>query len=611
VLAGDARSLEPPEALSPYIVVDQFGYRTTAEKIAVVRSPSRGFDAGAPFAPGTRYALVDVRSRRRVLEGAPAPWNGGAVDPSSGDKAWWFDFSGVTTPGEYFVLDEIRNVRSDVLRIDDGVYRGVLRQALRMFYYQRDGTEKDAVHAGADWTDDRAHPQDARCGFYTDGSAPRDLHGGWFDAGDQNRYTRWAASDVIELLRAYVESPASFADDEGIPESGNGLPDVLDELRWELDWLTRMQGPDGAVLSVVGHAGASPPSTDTSPCRYGPATTSATLASAAAFARASLVFRSVSAASALSPGFADDLARRAELAWTWAVANPEVTFTNAEHGIAAGEQEVDAAGRRLAKLQAAVLLFELTGAAGYRSLVDAGHAELLASFDPFHMEQLDAALEYARLPGATPAVAQRILETYRSTVKGSRYFGKHSPAADPYLAWLETYTWGSNQVKAAQGTMLTDLGVSGVDAPARAEADRYAERYVHYLHGVNPLGLVYLSNMGAEGAARSVTRFFHTWFAHGSMWDAAGVSRYGPPPGFLVGGPNPSYAWDSCCPSGCASFSSNARCGPASPSPPAGQPDQKSYKDFNDGWPIDSWSVSEPSDTYQARYVRLLSKFVR
>jgi hypothetical protein len=124
---------------------------------------------------------------------------------------------------------------------------------------------------------------------------------------------------------------------------------------------------------------------------------------------------------------------------------------------------------------------------------------------------------------------------------------------------------------------------------------------------VNPLGLVYLSNMGAVGAAKSVSKFYHSWFAKGSDWDTVGVSKYGPPPGYLVGGPNPSYAWDGCCPNNCSGVS----CGPAQLSPPSGQPPQKSYLEFNDSWPIDSWSVTEPSDGYQAKYVRLLSKFVK
>jgi hypothetical protein len=148
--------------------------------------------------------------------------------------------------------------------------------------------------------------------------------------------------------------------------------------------------------------------------------------------------------------------------------------------------------------------------------------------------------------------------------------------------------------------MFADLSVFGLDPGAAGAASEYAARYVHYLHGVNPLSLVYLSNMGGYGATSSVTRFFHTWFAHGSKWDAR------TPPGFLTGGPNPGYSWDACCPGACR----GASCGPAQPSPPTGQPPQKAYKDFNDGWPLDSWSVTEPDLGYQAQYVRLLAKLV-
>ena len=105
------------------------------------------------------------------------------------------------------------------------------------------------------------------------------------------------------------------------------------------------------------------------------------------------------------------------------------------------------------------------------------------------------------------------------------------------------------------------------------------------------------STRGSPTAARSGT--------------ASGRPTYGPPPGFLAGGPNPSYDWDGCCPSGCGSTGNNAICTAESISPPKGQPAQKSYKDFNTGWPLDSWSVTEPSDGYQVAYIRLLSKFVR
>jgi hypothetical protein len=608
----DAGPIVAPQPVSKYIVVDQFGYLPSAEKIAVLRSPKTGFDSSQSYTAGARYALVDAHSSARVLEAAPTVWNGGATDTSSGDKAWWFDFSTVTTAGDYFVLDETANVRSPVFSVSKGVYRNVLTQAMRMFYYQRDGIAKDAKYAGADWADGVAHPQDSMCGLYSDGSGKQDLHGGWFDAGDQNRYTAWAGGDVIELLRAYVENKSVWTDDYDIPESGNGVPDILDEIKWELDWMVRMQQPDGSLLSIASHTGASPPSTDTSPCKYGSANTGAALSAAAAFAYASLVYGSAPGVSAAYPGFATSLATKAGSAWTWALANPNVSFSNQSAGIGGGEQNITGNDLALKKLQAAVFLFELTGSSTYKTVVDGGYTMLESNFDPFHMEPIDTALEYASLSGATTANAQAISSWFKTNVEGSGFFGKlASGTSDPYLAYLSVYTWGSNQVKAGQGNMFADVSAFAIDPSSVATANKYAARYVHYIHGVNPLGVVYLSNMSDAGATSSVTRFFHTWFAHGSMWDAVGVSKYGPPPGYLTGGPNPGYTWDGCCPSGCGSTANNALCGTAQPSPPSGQPAQKSYKDFNDSWPLDSWSVTEPDLGYQAQYIRLLSKFVQ
>ena len=85
--------------------MDQFGYRTEATKVAVVRDPQQGYDADESFTPGGEYAVVEVGSNATVLTGAAVSWNGGATDPVSGDAAYWFDFSEVTRPGTYYVLD--------------------------------------------------------------------------------------------------------------------------------------------------------------------------------------------------------------------------------------------------------------------------------------------------------------------------------------------------------------------------------------------------------------------------------------------------------------------------------------------------------------------------
>jgi hypothetical protein len=130
------------------------------------------------------------------------------------------------------------------------------------------------------------------------------------------------------------------------------------------------------------------------------------------------------------------------------------------------------------------------------------------------------------------------------------------------------------------------------------------------MHGVNPLTHAYLSNMSSNGAENSVLEFYNSWFRDGStLWDRAGTSTYGPAPGFVPGGPNPSYNWDGCCPNGCGSAQNNALCYSISISPPKDQPIQKSYRDFNNDWPVNSWQVTENAIYSQSAYVRLLSNF--
>jgi len=610
--------------VSPFIVVDQFGYLPDMEKVAVLRDPQTGADADQSFTPGASYALVEASSGKQVLTAAPTAWNGGQEDASSGDKAFWFDFSSVTTPGAYYVLDIDNDVRSYAFDISANVYAEVLRQALRMFYYQRVGQAKTAEHAGAGWVDGASHVgplQDHNARRFDDtanAATERDLWGGWYDAGDYNKYTSWTAGYVENLLRAYAENPAVFGDDSGIPESGNGVPDVLDEAKWGLDFLTRMQEPDGSLLSIVGEGSGSPPTAAAGQSLYGSPNTSGTLATAAAFAYGALVLAEQGGA---LESYAADLGMRAAQAWTWADANPNVIFKNNDSasgssGLGAGQQETDDYGRTAFKLDAAVQLFRLTGDATYQAFVDGSYQQShLVSYSNYVSEWdvalQDALLEYSEAEGATASVAAAIRDAYDAGLAGGTNLPTVLANQDPYLAYLKDYTWGSNQTKAAKGNCFTAAVVHGVHPEYDADLQRAAARYIHYVHGVNPLSLVYLSNMGAYGAENSVNEFYHSWFKDGSAaWDRVGVSTYGPPPGYLVGGPNPSYDWDGCCPSGCGSADNNAICSSQSISPPKGQPPQKSYKDFNAEWPLNSWSISEPSDGYQIGYIRLLSKFV-
>ncbi|HEY1603972.1 MAG TPA: glycoside hydrolase family 9 protein [Allosphingosinicella sp.] len=590
---------------TPAIVVDQFGYLPDQPKMAVLREPVKGFDAGRHYSPGKNIELVDLATGKPVLTGTATIWNQGAVDPSSGDRAWWFDFSTVARPGRYQVVDPANNVRSAPFAIGDHVYRPVLVQAVRMLFYQRAGFPKEALYAGAKWADGPSHQgplQDRHARLYSapgDASTERDMHGGWFDAGDFNRYTSWAAQNVVELLNAYRERPGIWTDDTDIPESGDGIPDLLNEVDWELGWLERMQLPDGALLFETASDTGSPPSSAKGQSLYGPPNSHATSAGAAAFAVAALVYRDVPAWRARAAG----LTERAERAWAWVSAHPRVTFTDAsaDHGkvrLAADAIETDDAGRAATMLATAAYLFELTGKPAYRAYVDAH----LADAGDKQYFAVEALVYYAGLKGATPAGVAAIRRMLAERL-GPQLAPPTLAANDPYRAFLPGYWWGSNRGKAQAGLLLVDLATMDTsDAPAATDA---AAGYIHYIHGVNPLGKVYLSNMGAFGATDSVDSFFHSWFAEGTGWESVSRSPAGPPPGYLVGGPDEDYRWDKRCPG------ISPKCGAAMPSPPAGQPPQKSYKDFAAGWPLDSWQVTEPDLLYQTAYIHLLSRFVR
>lgn len=606
------------QTIDYHLKVDQFGYLPDAAKVAVIADPQVGFNAAETYTPGTLLELRRTSDNTSVFSAAPMSWKNGATDAVSGDRAWWFDFSSVIAPGEYYVFDPANNTRSEAFRIGAEVYDDLLRTAMRTFYYQRCGTAKPTQFASEKWSDAAAchvgANQDAQCRLHSSPSVAnqRDLSGGWHDAGDYNKYVNFAMGPVLDLLLAYQEQPLAFTDDYGIPESGNGTPDLLDEIKWELDWLLKMQGTDGSVLCVIGGGGGSPASADANARRYGPATTSASYSAAAMFALGAKVF-----GQAGFSAYANTLQTAAVSAHAWAVAHPGVQFSNT--GIlAAGEQEVDAYGLFMNRLCASVYLYDLTGDAAYRTWVETNYAQhhLLqwtwASM--YEVTSMDALLRFTALPGVNASVANIIRTTYQSSLSNADdHLGGFTKQLDPYRTYLSAsnYTWGSNQTKSKIGIAMLNMQTYGLNAAQHPQFRNAAAGHLHYLHGVNPLGMCYLTNMAALGAGNSAREMYHSWFGDGTAWDNAVTSPKGPAPGFLTGGANKYFALDGCCPSNCGSPQNNALCTAGTFAPPLNQPAAKSYKDWNTSWPQNSWQITENSISYQAAYVRLLSKFAR
>ncbi len=608
-----------PAVTDNHIKVDQFGYRTGDTKVGVISNPIDGYNNGNPFTPGATYEVRRWSDDVVVFSSAPVLWNSGATHGQSGDKVWWFDFSSLNTIGSYYLYDVSNNVGSYRFEIDDCIYENVLKQGLRMFYYQRCGKEKAIPFAQAGWIDPPCHAgvlQDLDCRLYNNSSVTtsKDLSGGWHDAGDYNKYVNFAFETVLDLLLAYADQPTVWGDDFNLPESGNGVPDILDEIKIELDWLLKMQNSDGSVLSIVGVTNfgtGSPPSADVNPRVYGPATTAASYTACALFALGAKQFNAVGQTS-----FANSLQAAAINAWNWAIANPGITFYNSGV-VGAGEQETDTYGTFQRQMASAAFLFDLTGSNVYKTFFENNYSQVhLIQWGyayPFESGIQDVMLYYSSLPFIDPAVQTAI----RDAFSNSMFTGNadNLPAylnhSDAYRAYLsdQNYTWGSNTTKGRQGIMFSNMLTYNLDLSNNANYLAAALGYVNYFHGVNPTAFCYLSNMGNFGAENSINEFYHSWFEDGSaLWDRVGASTHGPAPGYVPGGPNPSYDVDACCPAGCSTF--NSLCNPTLVTPPLAQPIQKSYQDWNANWPQNSWTVTEAGIYTQASYVRLLSRFV-
>ncbi|MFN6945028.1 MAG: glycoside hydrolase family 9 protein [Cytophagaceae bacterium] len=607
-------------AVQELIRVDQFGYLCNAQKIAVIANPQTGYNSGLSFTPSATLEVRRWDDHEVVFSDEITEWNGGAVHAQSGDRVWWFDFSDLTEQGSFYVYDPVQNVRSYQFEIAANVYENVMKAAVRSFYYHRCGVAKIEAHAGVGYGDAACHLgnlQDTDCRLVggNDPATSRDLHGGWHDAGDYNKYVNFTWGALIDLLLAYEENPTVWTDDYNLPESGNGVPDLLDEIKFELDWLLRMQEPNGSVLSVIGGGAGSPPSASNQQRRYGPATTSTSLTFAGVCALGAIQFRSLGIPAMTA--YANTLEAAAVNAWNWAIANPNVTWFNGANNLAAGENETDEYGRTVRRIAASCYLYALTGNAAYRNFFEDNYMQVNMMnwwfVFPFQYTIQNTLLYYTKLPGITAAVSNNIWARYNGSMNNNDHSNlpRYTDQTDAYRAFLadNNYVWGSNNPKNQQGLIFMNMITHNRDVPNHPTYRNAASGFIHYMHGVNPIGMVYLTNMSEYGAESSANEVYHWWFNDGSpLWDRVGVSTYGPAPGIVPGGANRNYNWDGCCPGGCGGAANNALC--VVLEPPRNQPPQKSYRDWNTGWPQNSWEVTENGIYYQAAYIKLLSKFM-
>jgi hypothetical protein len=574
------------------IHVDQFGYLPEESKWAVISDPQRGYNADDAYTPGARLEVRRRSDGHVVYDGTPRVWHNGAIHEDSGDRGWWFDFSRVTEPGEYYVFDPSTRCRSPVFRIARDVYYRIMREAVRTYYYQRLALPLQPPCADAQWAQDAALLQDRQARFVNakdDPSTARDLAGGWMDAGDTNKYVTFLGDVIHPLLYAYRGNPAAFGDDYNIPESGNGRPDLLDEVAYELAWLVKMQDDDGGVFIKLGNVdynGTWPISQDPRPRYYGPKSSSASLWMAGVLAHAARVYGEFEA---WQP-WAAELETRAQRAWTWYRANPrdERPDTGEIKSGSANRSQVD---QDRMEAFVAVHLWALTGDDALHDTIRrrAPQTRQLAEgvWSPYEAGAGEALLEYTRLPQADPQLRTRILEHLARSAASPDWAPEAS--ADLYRSWVSpnSYHWGSCSVRASYGFLALQAAEAAPDQLPRLR--QRALDMLHSFHGVNPLSMTLLTNMYAEGAELSPMYLWH------DRWGMSAQPRNNPPPGYVVGGPNQSFGGKSDAEQNVDWIRR--------------QPRAKAYADFNLGWPQNSWEITENAIYYQALYIRLLANF--
>jgi hypothetical protein len=501
----------------PAVKVNLLGYTPKAVKRALVSGFAEELKAGA----GSAFRVLRLPDRQPAFTGRLTLV--AERDEISGEKVLRADFSALTTPGRYLLEVEGAG-RSPEFRIETELYAPLLRDALRYFYLQRSGMPLDRRCAGI-FARGEGHPQDRSLPHQSDPSRRRDVHGGWYDAGDYGKYVSMAAKPVSDLLWAYETFPDLFPDGmANIPESGNGVPDILDEVRWELDWIIRMQDREsGGFYQKVWPNNASVTPDRDRQARFvydkvgdqgNVRPTAATAAAVAVLAHGSVVLRPFDAR------YADLLLERARQGWAYLEANP--------HNIVARGMTGAVEDDRSLRLWAAGALYRAAGEASLRDyFLQRYAAQNRAWNNPAEAAYsgdmaVFAVLNYLRRPDPDPAVRRWFAENFQRWRANMQERMANGVWGNYLHDW--NYFWGSNSL-IADTTILLTLGSRAIGTFDESIVAG-ARSGLNYLLGVNPLQFSYISGYGANSVKR----------IYSCIWTYDGIDPI--PPGYLAGGPN-------------------------------------------------------------------------
>ncbi len=489
---------------------------------AVLRLNSVGFLPSASKLATTtarcdKFSIVNLDTNKVVAE-LPA----GAVvrtKPSDTDEeVQVLDFSGLTQPGRYAVqLPDGR--QSAPFQVGEKVWNDAFRTVTRGLYLWRCGTALDFKSDTHHYHQDACHLHDGYLDFVGGPKGERrPSTGGWHDAGDYNKYIVNAGFTVGMLWKAWEQAkPALSQVQLDIPESGNAVPDFLDELRWEYDWLFTMQREDGLVyhkLSAQTFAFWGLPHLDKDPRFFAPWSTSATAHFAAMMALGARHFRDYDAA------YADRCLAAARLSWKALLAHPQDVPSNMKDFKTGEYQALDPHPR----LWAAVELWETTGESEFLAFFETHvQGKAFSRRGPGWGDPLDIALAtYVTSPRSSAHNATLVKHLTSDVLAAAEAISAEAvrnPHGRPYGDAPETFFWGCFGDVAGQ-TLL--LNTAYRLQPNAAYRDAVHASLSH-LFGRNFHGRSYVTGLGFNPPVN----------AH---------DRRGTPtlPGYLVGGGHPT-----------------------------------------------------------------------
>lgn len=239
-----------------WIRINQLGYLPSSVKVAVYISQEPG--------AGSSFTVYEALTDKAVFKGKTLLYDGAVWGMAAAAR---LDFSQLTEPGGYYIV--FGQARSETFRIGAGVYEGTADFILNYIRQQRCGYNPflaDSCHSHDGMIVD--HP--------TLSGTVIDVRGGYHDASDHLRYTATTANSVYQMMFAYEKSPEVYGDthDSAGSSGSNGIPDILDEVRWGLEWLLKMNPDSGVMYNQVAddrdHQGFRLPNLDMAEYGLGP-----------------------------------------------------------------------------------------------------------------------------------------------------------------------------------------------------------------------------------------------------------------------------------------------------------------------------------------------------